>query len=221
MGARKNILGYAFTLIVTLGLAYTLLSCGGGKGGTMSDSSGGGNAQTLDAAIQAICNCSPDEQASTDYRHNEKHVGLPGNTGQTTTVAEILTWAQGPDPAFDAPRTGRELQEFLIPQAWLQFAWVFPGDCDIHFEISDVPDKTAPRMIVETPVDSEYCSARQTIVEQLGAHGFILNTNSGEINPPLQAQVLGLAFQDSRHPRGTQYVATVWELHPAIVTLTQ
>ncbi len=220
MGARKKLLSYVFALIVTLGLAYALVSCGG-SGSSMGSSSNGGNAQTVNAAMQAICNCTPDEPASSDYRHNQKHVGLPGNSGQTITVAEILTWPQGPDPGFDAPRSGRELQEFSIPQAWLQFAWVNPGDCDIHLEISDVADKTAPRMIVETPVDSEFCSARQNIVQQLGAHGFILNTNSGEINPPLQAQVLGLAFQDARHNRGTQFVATVWELHPAIVTLTQ
>ncbi len=208
--------------MVTIGLAYALMSCGGSSGSNNANSAAGGNpnnAQSVDAAMQAICNCTPDEPASTDYRHNEKHVGLPGSSGQTITVAEILGWPQGPDPAFDAPRTGRELQEFVIPQAWLQFAWVNPGDCDIHFEISDVQDKTAPRMIVETPVDGEYCSARQNIVQQLGAHGFILNTNSGEINPPLKAQVVGLAFQDSNHPRGTQFVATVWELHPAIVTL--
>ena len=31
--------------------------------------------------------------------------------------------------------------------------------------------------------------------------------------------VLGMAFQDFNHPRGTAHVATVWELHPAVVTL--
>jgi len=31
--------------------------------------------------------------------------------------------------------------------------------------------------------------------------------------------VLGLAFQDFNHPRGSVHVATVWELHPAVVTL--
>jgi hypothetical protein len=30
-------------------------------------------------------------------------------------------------------------------------------DCDVHFEISQTADKNPPRVIVETPVDSEFC----------------------------------------------------------------
>jgi hypothetical protein len=102
----------------------------------------------------------------------------------------------------------------------VQFVWVFTGDCDVHLEISDSPDKKAPRVIVETPVDGEYCNARQTIQQQLAVNGVTLATSGQEINP-LPVQVLGLAFQDKRHQRGTQSVATIWELHPAIVTVTQ
>lgn len=29
--------------------------------------------------------------------------------------------------------------------------------CDVHSEISQTADKSAPRVIVETPVDSEFC----------------------------------------------------------------
>jgi hypothetical protein len=35
----------------------------------------------------------------------------------------------------------------------------------------------------------------------------------------VQVEVLGLAFQDYSHDRGTKKVSTVWELHPAIVTI--
>lgn len=166
-----------------------------------------------------ICQCTPAEPASSDYRHDAKHVGLPGATGQSITVADILAWPQGPSLPFDAPRSGRELQEFFVPHAWLQLAWEVPGDCDLHLEISDVPDKSAPRIIVETPIDGEYCSARQTIQQQLAAHGFVLSTTSGELPVALPVQVLGLAFQDFEHQRGSQFVATTWELHPAVVTI--
>ena len=166
-----------------------------------------------------VCNCTPQEPASSDYRHDAKHVGLPGPTGQTVSVTEILGWRQGPSPASDAPRSGRELQEFFIPHAWLQLAWENPGDCDLHLEISDAPDKNAPRVITETPVDGEYCPARQTIQQQLAAHGFALNTKSGELATPLPVQVVGLAFQDAEHLRGSNLVGTVWEIHPAIVTV--
>ena len=74
-------------------------------------------------------------------------------------------------------------------------------------------------MITETPVDGQYCPARQTIQQQLAAHAFTLNITSAELSTPLPVQVVGLAFQDEEHLRGSQFVATVWEIHPAIVTV--
>jgi hypothetical protein len=89
----------------------------------------------------------------------------------------------------------------------------------MHFEISDTSDITAPRAIVETPSDREYCGARQNIQQQLAAHGFTIGSADGTLLTPLPVSVIGLAFQDFEHNRGSKYVATVWELHPAIVTL--
>jgi hypothetical protein len=85
-------------------------------------------------------------------------------------------------------------------------------------EISHTADKTAPRMIVETPVDSEYCSARQNLQVQLKQHGFLLDSqHGGELRQALPVDVLGMAFEDFEHDRG--HVATPWEIHPAIVAL--
>ncbi|HYL12778.1 MAG TPA: hypothetical protein VEV41_07070 [Terriglobales bacterium] len=39
------------------------------------------------------------------------------------------------------------------------------------------------------------------------------------MSPALPVDVVGLAFQDFEHNRGTLQVATEWELHPAIVTV--
>jgi hypothetical protein len=73
-------------------------------------------------------------------------------------------------------------------------------------------------MIVETPVDSEYCAARQNLQGQLKQHGFVLDSqHGGELPQALRVDVLGMAFEDFEHDRG--HVATLWELHPAIVTL--
>jgi hypothetical protein len=74
----------------------------------------------------------------------------------------------------DAPRTGRELELFHIATAFLQNVSVNAADCDVVMEISHAPDKKAARMIVETPIDSEYYSARQNIQPQLKQHGFLL-----------------------------------------------
>ncbi len=166
------------------------------------------------------CNCSPSEPASSDYRHDAKHVPLPGGTPQEITVADMLSWPQGPAPAFDAPRSGWELQLFHIAKAYLQAAFINQGDCDIHVEISDNPAKNAPRVIVETPVDSSYCSARRQLEQQLAQHGFNLSAGA-DLPQPLTIDVLGLAFQDFEHNRGSNFVVTPWELHPAIVTITQ
>jgi hypothetical protein len=152
----------------------------------------------------------------------QKHVALPSGTPQEINVNTILSWAQDRNLPFEQPRTGRELQLFHINKAYLQSAGLMHGDCDIHFEISQTSSKAAPRVIVETPVDTEYCPARRTIQTELARKGFALDARHGrELAKPVSVTVLGLAFEDFEHHRGTAQVATVWELHPAIVTVTQ
>lgn len=190
------------------GIAVFLLSCGGHQGSGPID----------------VCNCTPTAPDSEDFRHSEKHVPLPNIAPQDITVATMLTWPQTPVAAPDAPRSGRELQLFHIGKAFVQRTYEVQTDCDIHLEISDVADKSAPRAIAEMPSDMEYCQARQTFQSQLAAHSFKIGTHQelGDVNPPLPIDVVGLAFQDDPHPtRGSAQVKTIWELHPAVVKITQ
>jgi hypothetical protein len=145
----------------------------------------------------------------------------PGGTPQEIDVATILTWPQDLIPLpIDQPRTGRELQLVHVALAFLQNASINPGDCDIHMEISAVADKQAPRVVVETPVDSEYCRARQSLQSQLKKHGFQLDVqHGGELPQSLRISVLGLPFEDFEHGRGSAQVSTLWEIHPAQVTI--
>ena len=167
-----------------------------------------------------ICNCLAVTPDASDYRHAEKHVPIPTTTPIEIDIPTILSWPQDLASRPDAPRTGRELEVFHVAQAFLQNASVNSGDCDIHLEISAVADKNAPRVIVETPVDANFCPARKSIQSQLQQHGFTLDaTNGGEIPTAIPADVVGLAFEDFEHNRGSAQVATVWELHPAQVTL--
>lgn len=169
-----------------------------------------------------ICHCTPSAPDSADYRHAEKHIPLPNIAPQEISVNTILSWPQDKNLPTDQPRTGRELQLFHIAQAYLQSTNVMGNDCDIHFEISQTSSKTAPRVIVETPIDTEYCPARQKIQAQLAQKGFTLDaSHGGELSTPLLVDVLGMAFEDFEHNRGSAQVATVWELHPAEVTITQ
>jgi hypothetical protein len=73
---------------------------------------------------------------------------------------------------------------------------------------------------VETPVDNEFCSARQNAQSQLAKHGFKLDSqHGGEMPQALPVAVLGMAFEDFEHNRGSAQLAALWELHPAIVTI--
>lgn len=167
-----------------------------------------------------LCDCSPSASSSTDYRTAAKHVLLPSQAPIEITVNDLLNFPLiAPQPAFDAPRTGRELNLYHISTAYVQFVRLVGSDCDVHVEISATPDKNAPRVIVETPRNGSYCAARLTLMLQLNQHGIVIHQAGQDVNPPLAAQVVGLAFQDTPHNRGTAQVATIWELHPAIVTL--
>jgi hypothetical protein len=162
----------------------------------------GGSYGVLQPNPEDLCKCIPIEPDILDFRHVAKHVPIPAFV----------------DPA--APRTGRELQVFHIASGFLQEASVNGADCDVHFEISQTADKSASRVIVETPVDSEFCTARQNAQSQLAKHGFKLDSqHGGELPQGLPVEVLGLAFEDFDHNRGSAQVATIWELHPATVNL--
>ncbi len=190
----------------TILLALAIASCSGQDYGL------------LQPTPKDLCKCLPIEPDIADYRHLAKHVPIPNIAAQEVSVEIILSWSQDPIIPPDAPRTGREQEVFHIAIAYLQNASVNALDCDVSMEISHTADKTASRMIVETPVDSEYCTARQNLQAQLKKHGFLLDSqHGGELPQALPVDVLGMAFEDFEHDRG--HVATLWELHPAIVTL--
>jgi hypothetical protein len=189
--------------------------------GLMTVSCTGSSLGLLQPTPEDLCKCLSIEPDIADYRHAAKHVPIPSIAAQEITVDIIRSWHQDEVPlAPDALRTGRELEVFHVATAFVQEASVNGADCDVHMEISQTPDKNAPRVIVETPVDSEYCSARQNIQAQLKQHGFRLDSqHGGELPQALPAEVLGMAFEDFDHNRGSAQVETIWELHPATLTL--
>jgi hypothetical protein len=199
------------TFVAGLILLSGLASCGGVNVGQLQPSD--------------LCKCAPLEPPIADFRHAEKHVAIPSMVPIELTIDTVYTWAQTDPGVLDPPRTGVELQVFHIAQAFVQEANVNSVDCDVHLEISQTADKKARRIIVETPVDSEYCSARQNLQAQMAQHGFKLDAqNGGELPQGLPADVVGLAFLDFDHiavglSRGSAQVGTIWELHPAIVKL--
>ena len=191
---------------MTILVALTTMSCSGQDFGF------------LQPTPEDLCKCLPLEPDTADYRHDAKHVPIANIVAQEVSVEIVLTWSQDLFIPADAPRTGRELEVFHIANAFLQNVSVNALDCDVSMEISQTADKSSSRIIVETPVDSEYCGARQNLQAQLKRHGFRLDSqHGGELPQALPVDIVGMAFEDFEHDRGP--VATLWELHPAIVTL--
>jgi hypothetical protein len=206
MAKRLKRIGQIYLTCMTILLALAIVSCNGQDFGVLQPNP------------EDLCKCLPIEPDIADYRHDAKHVPIANVAAQEVSVETILGWPQDLSIPPDAPRTGRELEVFHIANAFLQNASVNALDCDVSMEISQTADKSALRMIVETPVDSEYCSARQSLQSQLKQHGFRLDSqHGGELPQALPVDVVGMAFEDFEHDRGP--VATLWELHPAIVTL--
>jgi hypothetical protein len=205
LNKRKRLERFYLTSMTIL-IALAMLSCSGQDFGF------------LQPTPEDLCKCLPIEPDISDYRHAAKHVPISNIAAQEVSVEIILSWSQDFLIPPDAPRTGRELQVFHIANAFLQNASVNALDCDVSMEISQTADKNSSRMIVETPVDSEYCSARQNLQAQLKQHGFRLDSqHGGELPQALPVDVVGMAFEDFEHDRGP--AATLWELHPAMVTL--
>jgi len=206
MGGKLKRLEQIYLTWMTILVALATVSCNGQDFGF------------LQPTPEDLCKCLPLEPDIADYRHAAKHAPISDLVAQEVSVEIILTWPQDLLIPPDAPRTGRELQVFHIANAFLQNVSVNALDCDVSMEISQTADKSSSRMIVETPVDSEYCGARQNLQAQLKQHGFRLDSqHGGELSPALPVEVVGMAFEDFEHDRGP--AATLWELHPAIVTL--
>src|SRR5437660_4411561 len=208
---HRNLAQFLRFATLLLVLLLMQISCGG-------HSSKGSDTSSFNSA-QDICNCVEQEPASSDYRTVAKHVDLPQIPASDINVATVLGWPVGADPASDAPRQGRELLIFHIANAFLQLVWLNPGDCDLHLEISDSPDKNAQRIIVETPHNNSYCGQRRALAQALAARGITISNTGLELATPVAVDVVGMAFQDFNHSPGSPKVATPWELHPAVVTV--
>src|SRR5215467_10288216 len=134
-----------------------------------------------------LCKCTPLDQG-IEYRHDEKHVPIPNMAPEEITIDTVYSWPENDPGSLDPPRTGVELQVFHIAVAFVQEVSVNSDDCDIHVEISQTANKDARRIIVETPVDSDYCSARQNLQAHLPKQAFKLDpTHSGELPAGLPA----------------------------------
>jgi len=169
----------------------------------------------------ALCACKPTHITKDDWRIEFKNGSLPSMEPAESSVETILHWPEGLEPGPRSARTGKELVLYRIPRAYLQTVFFRSSDCDLHLEISETPNKSAPRMIVETPGTMEYCEPRASLFVDLKRRGITVTDVNQELSQPGQVEVVGVAFRDQAHPvwfaRGSERVTTLWELHPAVV----
>jgi hypothetical protein len=178
--------------------------------------------KAIDTAL--ICACKPTHITKDDWRIEFKNGSMPDGSPQDLSVAGILGWPEGPEPGARTPRSARELTLYRVPKAYLQSIFLRKSDCDFHMEVSQTPEKSAPRVIIETPGTAQYCQARSGTYTALKQRGITVSDLNEELANPLPVEIIGVPFRDQSHPiwfaRGSDKVATLWELHPAIVKLS-
>lgn len=191
--------------------------------GSCNDPARPGKKQGKPIETNLLCACRPTHITKDDWRIEFKNGPLPSGEPQDTSVAAILAWPEGPEPGARSPRSGRELALYRVRKAYLQTVFFRKSDCDFHLEVSEQADKNAPRMIIETPGASEYCLARTNLYSELKRLGIAVTDLNQQLPQPLVVEILGTAFRDQSHPvwfaRGSDKVTTLWELHPATVTV--
>jgi hypothetical protein len=137
------------------------------------------------------------------------------------------------EPAHTYPR---EDTVFTVV-GYLHRTNIASDDCDFHIEIASSKAHGAKHIIVEIPNTQEYCALRQQFLNGVIGKEKVVNGVTSTIdkigttaiifkNPP-RVTVTGYAFLDTGHwsaadhhrgngSHGSEYVSSLWELHPVI-----
>lgn len=134
----------------------------------------------------------------------------------------MLTWPVGTTPPATRCAVAGSQRFIKFPAPMFKNARLISSDCDLHFELSDLPDTSAPHVVVETPMDPEYCPSRRAIAAAFEQHHFQLravNASQAQLAQALPVSLLGWRFRISSTEGGTAQVTSPWELHPAEVSV--
>jgi hypothetical protein len=172
------------------------------------------------------------QQNRTHMKHRKQPAADPGVT--LVTVAQLIAEPSAAgisEMGFkrkDSPLDPRESQEVILKgELWL--VNVEENDCDFHLEITGLGGaSTDDRIIVEIPQGTRFRTARNALIQALGAHGVTLKRHT-PLTTPLRVQVLGFLFYDAWHfsstdpqrgnGHGSTQVATLWEVHPVFAII--
>lgn len=184
----------------------------------------------LAPVASADVQCSPTTPKGSQARTRVKHRATPTRTAEATSIADMITWPLPPNLSQSAVRRSnttidpREERVFTL-SGDLWRVKLEDNDCDLHLEVSATGGSdTDRRVIVEVP--QEHAALRNRLIKAVkdSGRGDLMSTPRLDFTTALPITVTGLAFFDATHwtaskPKkgsghGTQFVATLWELHP-------
>lgn len=177
--------------------------------------------------------CIPTTALANQHRTHLKHRDPADSSVQVygDSVAQVLLWAapQGITDSKtrrrDEPIAPRESEVYTV-EGDLWRVIVEDNDCDFHLELTaQSKPSTASRIIVELPHGDAFTTMREKILQELTANGYSVTVGKSiALDEPLRLTATGYAFYDSAHyskknpqkghGHGTQFVGTLWELHP-------
>lgn len=176
--------------------------------------------------------CTPSKQLEEQHRPNMKRRSPPQNAKPIpTTVSEMAEW---PMPGLlsqkkrfrrqDTPLDPREEQVYTVEgNLWrLKLA---DEDCDYHMEVGVAGGtKKDIRIVAEIPQAPAYAATREELLRSLKEAQELTPGQRITLKSSVPIRLTGYAFCDAQHytPRepkrgkghGTQFVATIWEIHP-------
>ena len=190
------------------------------------------SAAALISTARADIACTMGKPLEEQHRPNMKRRAPPQNAKPIhTTVAEMAEW---PIPGIlsqkrrfrkqDSPLDPREQQVYTVEGNLWRFK-VEEEDCDFHLEVS-VPGGTKKdiRIVAEIPQAPAFAAAREELLRGLKAARDLIPGQRVTVKGSVPVRLTGYAFCDAQHytvaePKrgkghGTQYVATIWEIHP-------
>jgi hypothetical protein len=176
--------------------------------------------------LTVLCLCKPAygqcvPTAKTHQRWHVKTRPTPHSVStQATTVAEMI--AEDIPTVTGLPNSeipNSDEQTVYALTGYVMLAKHAPDDCDIHLEIADTADTTAPRVIVEIPARLPHVQSQLIALLSLKKG---TKTFTDATAPQLHFQGYGFFDLSHRvktgakqgHNHGSAHVATLFELHP-------
>jgi hypothetical protein len=192
------------------------------------------------AGFAGDCGCTPKPgHRIRDADKHRTHAG-PLQPKRTVTIRELLrSWDITNEEFKREPEHTYPREDTLFRlTGYLHRAKLADDDCDYHLELAVSKSKSAKHVIVEIPNGAAFCDLRQKFLDGVlgkekvrnGVVSTITTVGKSEFtifNDPPKITVIGYGFLDTAHwssedhkrgnkSHGSEYVWSLWEIHPVL-----